>query len=95
MSDGTPGRNYSAFDSELTHQALNARQLVSVEAAELILEKDLTGELLAQKIEHYASSPQILASMAANMRKQARPDAAKAIVKDLYDADEDRFGGML
>ena len=67
------------------HQALNARQLVSVGAAELILEKDLTGELLAQKIEHYASSPQILASMAANMRKQARPDAAKAIVTDLYD----------
>ncbi len=67
------------------HQALNARQLVSVGAAELILEKDLTGELLAQKIEHYASSPQKLASMAANMRKQARPDAAKAIVNDLYD----------
>jgi UDP-N-acetylglucosamine--N-acetylmuramyl-(pentapeptide) pyrophosphoryl-undecaprenol N-acetylglucosamine transferase len=66
------------------HQALNARQLVSVGAAELILEKDLTGELLAKKIEHYASSPQKLASMAANMRKQARPDAAKTIVEDLY-----------
>jgi len=67
------------------HQALNARQLVSRGAAELILEKDLTGKLLAQKIEHYASSPQILAGMAANMRKQARPDAAKAIVEDLYE----------
>ena len=66
------------------HQVLNARQLVSVGAAELILEKDLTGELLAKKIEHFASSPQKLASMAANMRKQARPDAAKAIVKDLF-----------
>ncbi len=67
------------------HQVLNARQLVSVGAAELILEKDLTGELLAKKIEHYVSSPQKVASMAANMRKQARPDAAKAIVRDLYE----------
>jgi UDP-N-acetylglucosamine:LPS N-acetylglucosamine transferase len=55
-----------------------------VGAAELILEKDLTGELLAQKIEHYALSPQKLANMAANMRKQARPDAAKTIVEDLF-----------
>lgn len=67
------------------HQALNARQLVSAGAAELILEKDLTGVLLAEKIEHYASSPQKLARMAANMRKQARPDAAKTIVEDLYE----------
>ncbi len=67
------------------HQALNARQLVSVGAAELILEKDLSGELLAKKIEHYASSPDKLAIMAANMRKQAQPDAARAIAQDLYE----------
>jgi UDP-N-acetylglucosamine--N-acetylmuramyl-(pentapeptide) pyrophosphoryl-undecaprenol N-acetylglucosamine transferase len=79
------------------HQALNARQLVSVEAAELILEKDLSGELLSQKIEHYASSPQKLASMAANMRKQARPDAAKVIVEDLYElaVSKDKAGVVL
>ena len=67
------------------HQALNARQLVSAGAAELILEKDLTGELLAEKIEYYAASPEKLANMAVKMKKQARPDAARAIVQDLYE----------
>lgn len=67
------------------HQVLNARQLVSMGAAEMILEKDLTGELLAQKIEHYAASPEKLAGMAVNMRKQARPDAARDIAEDLYE----------
>ncbi len=67
------------------HQAANARQLVSDGAAEMILEKDLTGELLAQKIAHYASSPEKLIAMAANMQKQSKPDAARAIVEDLYE----------
>jgi UDP-N-acetylglucosamine--N-acetylmuramyl-(pentapeptide) pyrophosphoryl-undecaprenol N-acetylglucosamine transferase len=67
------------------HQAANAQQLVSVGAAEMILEKDLSGELLAQKIEHYASSPEKLANMAVNMRKKAKPDAAKDIAEDLYE----------
>ncbi len=67
------------------HQAVNARRIVSAGAAELILEKDLSGELLAQKIEHYASSPETLASMSVNMRKQAKPDAAKDIATDLYE----------
>jgi len=67
------------------HQAANARQLVSSGAAEMILEKDLTGELLAQKIETYASSPEKLANMAVNMRKKAKPDAAKDIAEDLYE----------
>jgi UDP-N-acetylglucosamine--N-acetylmuramyl-(pentapeptide) pyrophosphoryl-undecaprenol N-acetylglucosamine transferase len=67
------------------HQAINARQLVSKGAAELVLEKDLSGELLAQKIEQYASSPEKLALMAVNMRQQARPDAAKDIAEDLYE----------
>jgi UDP-N-acetylglucosamine--N-acetylmuramyl-(pentapeptide) pyrophosphoryl-undecaprenol N-acetylglucosamine transferase len=67
------------------HQALNARQLVSAGAAELILEKDLTGELLAEKIAYYAASPEKLANMAVKMKRQARPDAARAIVQDLYE----------
>ena len=67
------------------HQAVNARQLVSAGAAELILEKDLSGKLLAKKIEHYVSSPEKLATMAVNMRKQARPEAAKDIAEDLYE----------
>jgi len=67
------------------HQAINARQLVSREAAEMILEKDLSGEVLAGKIETYASHPQGLSSMAANLRKEAKPDAARVIVEELYE----------
>jgi len=66
------------------HQAANARQLVSAGAAEMILENDLTGELLAQKIAHYASSPDKLMAMAANMQKHSKPDAARTIVEELY-----------
>ena len=67
------------------HQAINAQQLVSREAAEMILEKDLSGEVLAGKIETYASHPQGLGSMAANLRKEAKPDAARVIVEELYE----------
>jgi len=67
------------------HQAVNARQLVSKQAAEMILEKDLSGEMLAGKIEAYASHPRELSSMAANIRKEAKPDAARMIVEELYE----------
>jgi UDP-N-acetylglucosamine--N-acetylmuramyl-(pentapeptide) pyrophosphoryl-undecaprenol N-acetylglucosamine transferase len=67
------------------HQAVNARELVSAGAAEMILEKDLNGKVLAQKIETHAHAPQKRINMGANMRKQARPLAAREIVADLYD----------
>ena len=47
------------------HQRLNAQSLVRDDAAEMILEKDLTGEGLARRIEHYAATPEVLARMAA------------------------------
>ena len=67
------------------HQAANAQALVSAGAAEMILEKDLNGKVLAQKIESYASAPEKRNRMAENMRKQAKPHAAGAIVTDLYE----------
>jgi len=66
------------------HQAANARQFVSAGAAEMILEKDLTAQGLAQTITSYASSHQKRRSMAENIRKLARPEAAHTIVEDLY-----------
>jgi UDP-N-acetylglucosamine--N-acetylmuramyl-(pentapeptide) pyrophosphoryl-undecaprenol N-acetylglucosamine transferase len=79
------------------HQAINARQLVSKEAAEMILEKDLSGEMLAEKIETYASHPQVLKRMTANLRKEAKPDAARVIVEELYElaASKSKDGGVL
>lgn len=71
---------YAADD----HQVLNAHELVSAGAAEMILQKDLTGKLLAQKIEYYADSPQVLALMASNAKHLGRPNAARDIVADIY-----------
>ena len=67
------------------HQAVNAQELVSAGAAEMILEKDLSGKLLAHKIESYAQAPEKRTIMAVNMRKLARPQAARTIVNDLYE----------
>jgi len=67
------------------HQAINAGQLVAAGAAEMILEKDLTAMDLAKTIRAHADSPEKGSSMAANLKKHARPHAARDIVADLYE----------
>jgi UDP-N-acetylglucosamine--N-acetylmuramyl-(pentapeptide) pyrophosphoryl-undecaprenol N-acetylglucosamine transferase len=64
------------------HQVLNARSLEKAGAAEMILEKDLNGNALAQRINFYASSPDTLREMASRTRALSRPDAAAVIVDD-------------
>jgi UDP-N-acetylglucosamine--N-acetylmuramyl-(pentapeptide) pyrophosphoryl-undecaprenol N-acetylglucosamine transferase len=66
------------------HQALNAGSLSDEGAAETILEKDLSGKILSQKIKHYAGHPADLRAMAAKARQFGKPDAAKQIVDDCY-----------
>jgi len=66
------------------HQVLNARSLANVGAAEMILEPYLNGKLLARRIEHYASSSDMLRQMAQNANKLGKPNAAKFIVEDCY-----------
>lgn len=66
------------------HQAANAEVLASGGAAEMILQKDLSPELLAEKIEYYASHPENLRLMAFRAKKFSRPDAAELIVADCY-----------
>jgi len=66
------------------HQVLNARSLENAGAAEMILEKDLNGNDLAERINFYASSPDMLRRMASRTKDLSRPDAAKAIVDDCY-----------
>jgi UDP-N-acetylglucosamine--N-acetylmuramyl-(pentapeptide) pyrophosphoryl-undecaprenol N-acetylglucosamine transferase len=70
---------YAADD----HQALNAAGLVSRKAAEMIREQDLSGKLLAQKIESFAAAPENLAAMAQKAKKMGRPQAAAHIVDDM------------
>jgi UDP-N-acetylglucosamine--N-acetylmuramyl-(pentapeptide) pyrophosphoryl-undecaprenol N-acetylglucosamine transferase len=67
------------------HQVLNAEPLVAAGAAEMILEQNLTGEGLAERIEYYASRPEELAHMAARCKSLGRPDAAATLVDDCYE----------
>lgn len=66
------------------HQVLNARSLEKAGAAEMILEKDLNGKVLAERINFYASSPDILRQMASRAKDLGRPDAAVAIADNCY-----------
>ncbi|MDM8524195.1 undecaprenyldiphospho-muramoylpentapeptide beta-N-acetylglucosaminyltransferase [Desulfococcaceae bacterium HSG8] len=66
------------------HQVLNARTLADAGAAEMILEKDLDGAMLAERIKYYASAPDRLEAMASRAKSFGRPDAAEVIVEDCY-----------
>jgi UDP-N-acetylglucosamine--N-acetylmuramyl-(pentapeptide) pyrophosphoryl-undecaprenol N-acetylglucosamine transferase len=63
------------------HQEFNARFLAQRGAGELILNKDFTGEILAGKINHLISHPEVLQPMETASRSLAKPDAAKEIVQ--------------
>jgi len=75
------------------HQVLNAKILSDAGVAEIILQKDLNGRLLAKKIEYYASNHMALNNMALKAKKLGRPDAAEAIVDDCYKLMKGRVQG--
>jgi len=62
------------------HQELNARFLESAGAAQVILNKEFTGEVLAAKIRHLLASPEMLAAMETASLSLAKPHAAQEIV---------------
>jgi UDP-N-acetylglucosamine--N-acetylmuramyl-(pentapeptide) pyrophosphoryl-undecaprenol N-acetylglucosamine transferase len=62
------------------HQKKNAEVLARAGAAELIEQKDLNGEVLAERLLALAHDTARRAEIAAKARTFARPDAAKAIV---------------
>jgi len=66
------------------HQELNARALSETGAAELMLQQDLDGRRLAQRIEYYAADPEALERMAQRAGALGRPDAAGMIVEGCY-----------
>jgi UDP-N-acetylglucosamine--N-acetylmuramyl-(pentapeptide) pyrophosphoryl-undecaprenol N-acetylglucosamine transferase len=67
------------------HQVLNARSLEMAGAAEVILEKNLNGKILAERINYYVRQPEALQLMALRSRNLGRVDAATTIVDDCYD----------
>jgi UDP-N-acetylglucosamine--N-acetylmuramyl-(pentapeptide) pyrophosphoryl-undecaprenol N-acetylglucosamine transferase len=66
------------------HQMLNAADLAQDGAAEIIVEKELSGHLLCERIEHYMDHPEALEDMAVRARRHGNPEAAKNIVDDCY-----------
>jgi UDP-N-acetylglucosamine--N-acetylmuramyl-(pentapeptide) pyrophosphoryl-undecaprenol N-acetylglucosamine transferase len=62
------------------HQAKNAEALQTAGAAEVIEQKDLTGDLLARRILALAADPDRRMAMSAAARRLAKPDAADRIV---------------
>jgi UDP-N-acetylglucosamine--N-acetylmuramyl-(pentapeptide) pyrophosphoryl-undecaprenol N-acetylglucosamine transferase len=62
------------------HQQRNAEALVSAKAADMILQRDLSAERLAARIEYYAHHPERLRQMETNSRDLGRPDATERIV---------------
>jgi UDP-N-acetylglucosamine--N-acetylmuramyl-(pentapeptide) pyrophosphoryl-undecaprenol N-acetylglucosamine transferase len=67
------------------HQVLNARTLADDNAALMVEEKELTGELLAKWIDYYFENPRELNRMALLAAEKGNPDAAGKIVDDIYE----------
>ncbi|HEX7056035.1 MAG TPA: undecaprenyldiphospho-muramoylpentapeptide beta-N-acetylglucosaminyltransferase [Bacilli bacterium] len=65
------------------HQEANARWLKREHAAEIILEKDLTGKTLFQAVHALINDEALREKMAANSRKLGQPDAASLVVEQL------------
>jgi len=63
------------------HQEFNARFLEEARAAEVILNKNFTGEILAGKIRELLAAPEGLAAREAASRNLSRPDAAREIAQ--------------
>jgi UDP-N-acetylglucosamine--N-acetylmuramyl-(pentapeptide) pyrophosphoryl-undecaprenol N-acetylglucosamine transferase len=71
---------YAIYD----HQRGNAQALQARGAAEMLLDQDLTGALLAERIRSYFADRARIEKMAAAARALGRPDAAAKIVDECY-----------
>jgi UDP-N-acetylglucosamine--N-acetylmuramyl-(pentapeptide) pyrophosphoryl-undecaprenol N-acetylglucosamine transferase len=68
---------YAADD----HQRTNALYYEDGGAARMLLEHELSSELLAEEIMELVQSPDALQRMSVNMKKMGRPDAAERIIQ--------------
>ena len=66
------------------HQVLNALSLTRAGAAEMILQENLSGRILAERIGYYASNRDALEKMSVAAKSLGRSDAADVIVADCY-----------
>jgi UDP-N-acetylglucosamine--N-acetylmuramyl-(pentapeptide) pyrophosphoryl-undecaprenol N-acetylglucosamine transferase len=66
------------------HQEFNALSLVKKNAGEMILEKNLSGKLIFEKILYYFTNRQKLIEIGKNAKNLSMPNAALIIIKDCY-----------
>ncbi len=66
------------------HQLINAKKLVDLGAARMVLDQELNGSLLAQTILHLYDHPEERARMGGEIQRLARPRAAEEIVDHCY-----------
>ena len=72
------------------HQRLNAEALLKQDAGFMLLERELSGESLAQLILELMNDPRQLNVAGGNARGLARVEAARAIVAEMMKDKEDR-----
>ena len=65
------------------HQRKNAEELVRAGAGEMILQKDLTGQILVEKIEKFSQSPSKRWQMGKNAKQMYVPRAARYMAEQL------------
>jgi UDP-N-acetylglucosamine--N-acetylmuramyl-(pentapeptide) pyrophosphoryl-undecaprenol N-acetylglucosamine transferase len=65
------------------HQEKNARMLEKNNAAKVIVEADLTGEILFQEIQHIMRNGAVHREMSAASKKLGKPDSAHLIVEEM------------
>lgn len=71
---------YAIYD----HQRWNAQALADRGAAEMIPDRELSGEALAQRIRAYVADRGLIEAMANSARAMGRPQAAERIVDECY-----------
>lgn len=74
------------------HQYHNAMAMVNRGAAEILEEKDLSGEALCRRVEALFRSPEAVAALAQNARKMAITNANERIVKILHEVLAEKHG---
>jgi UDP-N-acetylglucosamine--N-acetylmuramyl-(pentapeptide) pyrophosphoryl-undecaprenol N-acetylglucosamine transferase len=64
------------------HQVLNAQRMIAGNAARMILQKDLSGKVLAETLESLIDEPETLSLMAKNARQRGKPNVSFQIVAE-------------
>lgn len=65
------------------HQTANARVLESVDAAEILPQRELNGSALAKRFKEYMTNKERLARMAENAKKRAIPESARLVAEQV------------